>query len=898
MTANGIANTDSSQIRVRLASAGVVALLMLSGISQLTTQVAAQTAPASQTKVTKSTEPTADKLTFEEHIQPILQIRCFKCHGEKVRKSGLDLRRRFTILKGGDGGAAIVPGKPGESLLIEMIGEGTMPPKDEGRLSQREIELLKRWVAGGAMTKAAKEPPLEVVAADSEVSDEDRKFWAFQPPVRPVVPTVKDASRVRNAIDAFLLARIEAAGGNFNSDASKLTLIRRACFDLTGLPPTPDDIDAFLTDEESDAYERLIDRLLASPRYGERWGRHWLDVAGYADSDGYLEADRLRPEAWRYRDYVVRALNDDKPYDRFILEQMAGDELEDWRRRDEITPQLADNLIATGFLRTASDPTYGNYKEKLECYKVMADTMQIVSSTFLGLTVQCARCHSHKFDPIPHRDYYQMHAVLTSSYDPNRWQVSLARAVPLATEAETARITKRNQQVDARLKQLQAELAELTMRNRSKLLDQKLSHLADAALRGKVKSSLLVAAKKRNAEQKKLVGAHAAKVTATDDELAAAFPKFKSTRDRLQATVNAETSLKGTIVQLRGLADLDDKPQPTFLLRRGDFDKPGRQVEPGVPSVLAPAGFQLKPQPGYKTTGRRAALARWMIDPQHPLTARVHVNRIWAQHFGRGIVATLDNFGRAGERPTHPELLDWLAVEFIAGGWSQKAIHRLIMTSTAYRQSSQPNRQLQTADPNNLLLGAWRPRRHEGEVVRDSALAVAGKLNLQMFGQPIPVTRHSTGLVTVADNPQGSRRSVYLIVRRSQPVTLLELFDTPRMEVNCTRRNESIVVTQALTMLNSKFIETMSQSLASRLIAAVPSDGDARIDSAFRLVYGRLPRQQERQSVSSFLQKLTATELAQKANNPTVAEQSAAERSAWNQLAIILLNSNEFLYIH
>src|SRR6185369_5207076 len=319
----------------------------------------------------------------------------------------------------------------------------------EDPLDQKQIDVLRRWIIAGAPTKAATEPPLEVVEADDAISDEDRKFWMFQPPVGVEPPSVKNAARVRTPIDAFLLAVLERNGLTFNADAPKRTLLRRLCFDLTGLPPTIEQIAAFDNDNRPDAYERLVDALLASPHYGERWGRHWLDVAGYADSDGYLEADRERPEAWRYRDYVIRALNDDKPYDQFIREQIAGDELSDWRRAEELSPAMIEQLVATGFLRTASDPTYPGYKEKTEIYKVLADTAQIVGSAFFGVTVQCARCHAHKSEPISQRDYYQLQAILAAAYDPDpaRWLASSERTIPLATDAELAAINARNQQI-------------------------------------------------------------------------------------------------------------------------------------------------------------------------------------------------------------------------------------------------------------------------------------------------------------------------------------------------------------------------------------------------------------------------------------------------------------------
>jgi hypothetical protein len=834
-------------------------------------------------------------LSFEDDVVPILQVRCLKCHGDEARKGGLDLRRKFTMLKGGDGGAAIVPGKPEESLLLEMIESKEMPPKEEDPLDAKQIDVLRRWITAGAPIKGKDEPPLEATDAVSQISEEDRDFWSFRPPVRPAVPTVKDAARVRNPIDAFVLAKLEEKGLSFNPDASRTVLLRRVCFDLTGLPPTPAQLEAFLADDRADAYERLVDTLLESSHYGERWARHWLDIAGYADSDGFLEADRERPEAWRYRDYVVRALNSDKPYDQFVREQIAGDELSDWRRAEELTPEMIEQLTATGFLRTAADPTYVGYKEKPEIYKVLADTVQIVGSTFLGVTVQCARCHEHKSEPIAQGDYYSLQAILKPSYDPDRWLASGERTIPLATDAQWDRLTKHNNAVTERVKALNGEVTEVVARFRDKYLAEKLADVP-ADVKEKVKAALLVAENKRNDEQKELVKTHAAGVTPDETTLFAAYAELKSDVEKLRAAIAAETALVKTVPQLRALADLDDKPPPTNVLRRGDFQNKGRVVEPDVPRVFVEASFQFEPKPAYKSTGRRRAFAEWLADPRHPTTARLQVNRLWAHHFGRGLVETVDDFGHTGKAPSHPELLDWLATEFTARGWSQKAMHRLIVTSTAYRQSAAFDAAKATADSDNVLLWTHRPRRHDGESLRDAILAVSGKLNPQMFGPPVPVSRQQDGSVVTADGPGGNRRSLYLQVRRSQPVTLLESFDTPKMEVNCTRRTEAIVATQALTLLNSPFMENSAKALTERITAGA-DDRAGRVALAWRLLFTRDPTESERRAVDGFLDGYVMLELGEKSAAATVEEKQTAEAAAWPHLALTLLNSNEFLFV-
>ncbi len=775
------------------------------------------------------------RVLFEKDVVPILQVHCWKCHGEGKIKGGLDLRRRATMLEGGDHGPAIVPGKPGASLLVQRIDKGEMPPAKEAALDQRQRELIRRWVADGAPLAGAQEVPL------ATVPDADRNFWSFQPAKRPAVPRVNGVQRVRNPIDAFLLARLEAKELTFNPEASREVLLRRLCLDLLGLPPTPEQLAAFLADNRPDAYERLVDRLLASPHYGERWGRHWLDLAGYADSDGYLAADRVRPQAWRYRDYVIQSLNDDVPYDRFLTEQLAGDELSDWRRAEKLTPQMIRQLTATGFLRTALDPTYPGYTEPNEIHQVVGDTLQIVSSTFLGLTLQCARCHDHKLDPLSQRDYYAFQAILLPALDPARWQPSGDRGIRLGPDKELASIREHNRQVDERVKPLSAKLA--------KLMDKKGKNVN---------------------------------------------PEAKAEANKLKAAIEREQAQKKAVpVLLRGLADLDGPCPDGRVLRRGDYNKPGAVVAPGVPEVLAPAGYRLPVQSGHKTSGRRLALARWLTD--HPLTARVQVNRMWAQHFGRGLVATLANFGASGAKPSHPELLDWLATEFVRTGWSMKAMHKLMVTATAYRQSSAVDPAKRAADPQNVLLGAWRPRRLEGEAVRDSILAVSGKLNRLSFGPPAAVVPKPDGSVETKDDAQGNRRSIYLIVRRSQHVTLLDLFDTPMMEINCPERNVSTVPLQALAMLHGPFTQANAAALADRILKSAPANDDARIQLAFRLAFTREPRANELKLIRDFLREAMAEHL-KKLPAPGRGETAAAEYAAWTQVALVLFNSNEFLY--
>jgi hypothetical protein len=788
--------------------------------------VASLCAPAiGEDKVSLSQAPAA--VTFERQILPILQLRCVKCHGDGKLEGGLDLRRRAAVLSGGESGPAVIPGKASESLLLEKLRGGEMPPKPDKPLTASEKSLICEWIQAGAVG-AASESSSVAEKNESWLAAKDRLFWAFLTPVRPIVPQIRRAERARTPVDRFLLAKLDQKGLSFNVEASRSVLLRRLSFDLLGLPPTPEQLDGFLEDRRPDAYERLVDRLLASPHYGERWARHWLDVAGYADSDGYLDADRERPEAWRYRDYVINAMNADLPFDRFLVEQLAGDELSNWRRAGPLTADMVRQLTATGFLRTALDPTNPMYNEPNEIHQVLSDTLQIVGSTCLGLTVQCARCHSHKFDPISQRDYYSLQAVFLPALDPARWQPSPLRGIPLATAAEHARVEEANRRIDKRIAPLKAALLALTKKEHT--------------------------------------------------------PNFKKESEELKAEIAAVEANRPALALLRGLADLDDPYPSGRILKRGDFHQPGAVVEANVPACLMGSGPRFEPRPREKSSGRRLALARWLTDPAHPLTARVQVNRLWAHHFGRGLVATVANFGHSGARPSHPELLDWLATELHRQKWSLKALHRLIVISAAYRQTADGDAAKAHFDSDNILLGAWQPRRFDGETLRDSVMAVADDLNVAMLGPPAHVLRQPDGSVLTGADAAGRRRSIYLQVRRSQHLTLLDLFDTPKMEINCPERTVSTVPLQSLAMLHGPFAEQSADALANRILKSADTNS-ARLVVACRLLYSRGPHPAERAAILAFVNRLTTKPSA------------AATRAAWMQVALVLLNSNAFVYI-
>lgn len=857
----------------------------------------------------------ADQPLTQHDVIPIMLLRCTVCHGLRKREAGLDLRSKAGMLAGGKSGPAIVPGKPEESLILQKINGGEMPPRRRvvevsiKPMEPAEIEVLARWIAQGAPEAA--DP---VAAADDAVTDADRQFWSFQRPRAAAPPAVAGRDRVRNPIDAFVLQRLESAGLSLSPEAGRLTLLRRATFDLTGLPPTPDEVAAFVSDPDPLVYERLIDRLLASPRYGERWARFWLDLAGYSDSEGVQNSDPVRPNAWRYRDYVIRALNGDKPYDRFLQEQIAGDELADYEHAEEITPELYDNLAATGFLRMAPDGTFSAITAFVpDRLDVVNAEMEVLSTSVLGLTLRCARCHSHKFDPIPQRDYYRLLAVFKGAYDEHDWlkptaggQGSLGhfdvRELPFVTTAERREWEAREQQLGAAIAALQGALDQKTQELSAKLFEERLAALPEV-LRDDLRKMLAMPADQRDAVQKYLAEKFEASLRVGRADIEQADAEFKKFAEETARRIGELEAQRTPLPTVRALWDRGE-PSPQYVLRRGNYLTPGAAVEPGVPTVLGDAGapFVVEPPwPGAKQTGRRLALARWLTRPEHPLTARVLVNRVWKHHFGAGLVKTLDNFGKTGARPTHPELLDWLAVEFLRGGWSVKRLHRLIMTSATYRQSSQVQSDHERLDPDGALLSRMPLRRLEGEALRDSLLSAAGRLDGTPFGPPDPVDVAADGLVTPRGTAAGWRRSIYILQRRSEVPTILETFDLPRMTPNCVERQDSNVAPQALHLMNNRLVRELSDDFARRL-AEAGERPEQQIERAYLVALGRPPTDEERQLSLSALAELTEEWRAKLASQPagTVVPDDISRRAAERALGSLchaLLNSAEFIYI-
>jgi cytochrome c553 len=840
-------------------------------------------------------EQPASGQQFERDVLSLLSARCVNCHGATKPKARLDLRSRSAMLSGGESGPALVPGSAEKSLLFQMITKGEMPPKGKTPLTAAETARLKAWIDAGApavQSAAGQESP--------KITDKDRQFWAFRKPVRPEVPRVRAADRVRTPIDAFVLASLETKGLSLSPDADPTTLVRRVYFDLVGLPPSPEEADAFLADRWPDAYERLVDRLLESPHYGERWGRHWLDAAGYSDSiGGDNDPGQCFPREgiWRYRDYVVRALNNDKPFDRFLTEQLAGDEIDDWRSAAVFTPEIREHLVATGLLRTTVDHTFEDELNRpFERYQVLHDSIENLTTNLLGLTVACARCHDHKFDPISQVEYYRLLAALKPVYNPEAWIKPQDRHLDDVSAKEKVVMDRHNAEIDRQIAEWEGQVDALTQPYQKKLYDRRLSALPEA-IRGDTAAALATPADKRNAVQRYLAEKLGPSLQVPPKEVS------RAVSDSDRAKYN---ELKGRITSLKGRKHASGKIQaawepgaapPAFIFRRGNLMTPGAEVRPGFFAVLCEPDTSTvisAPAAAAKSSGRRTALARWLTRPDHPLTARVFVNRVWQHYFGEGIVATSDNFGHLGARPTHPELLDFLATQFVQSGWKVKALHRLIVTSSVYRQASTSRPESELVDPGNQLLWRQRLRRLESEAVRDAVLTVSGRLDRTMGGPPVPIEPRPDGMVVVPKQglptpTAACRRCLYLFARRNYNLTLLNVFDQPVMATNCTRRIQSAVPLQSLTLLNDAMLLEHAEHFAAR-VAAVASTPGMQIEAAFRIAFGRRPTLKEMASSTAFLNKLRDRYAAK-------VPATVAQRQALAGLCQMLMCANEFLYI-
>jgi Protein of unknown function (DUF1553)/Protein of unknown function (DUF1549) len=702
--------------------------------------------------------------------------------------------------------------------------------------------------------------PVAPAADDYPLTEKQRAHWAWQSPHRPTLPGVKDPAWVCNPVDLFVLARLEGDGVRPAPAAPREQLLRRVTFDLTGLPPTPEESDAFLNDPAPDAWEKVVDRLLASSRYGERWGRHWLDLVRYADSNGF-EFDEPRPDAWRYRDYVVASFNQDKPYDRFVREQVAGDEL--WP--DDPTVRIATGVHLLGpDMTDASDPA----QRRQDTLNDMTDTTGLV---FLGLTVGCARCHDHKFEPIPQADYYRLQAFFAPAV--------FRRDLLVATKQEQERYAVAAKEYAELVKPIQEEIAALEGPVRKQLVAARMAKLSDEAREAHATPDA-----QRTGGQKELVQQTARLLEVKPEEIVKGLAETDRARHKeLLARLQEFDARKPVPLPVAlGLQDATGPAPKTFVLERGERSAPADEVRPGFPLVLSKdyqtVDAQVEaPRPG--TTGRRAALAAWLTRPDNPLVARVLVNRLWQHHFGRGLVATPSDFGMRGAASTHPELLDWLAMEFVASGWSVKHLHRLILTSAAYRQASRAPAEARAKDPDNLFFSRQNRQRLEGEAIRDSLLAVSGRLNHKMGGPgvfpPVPpeALKGSAGWKASPDPADHVRRSVYVFARRNLRFPFLEAFDLPDSNLSCPKRERSTTAPQALALLNSSDVAAAAKALGER-VAREAQGEEEQVPLAYRLTLGRRPTVNEVKAARAFL-----------AGSPL------------SELCRALLNVNEFVYV-
>ncbi len=761
--------------------------------------------------------------------------------------AGLDLSSFAGLMTGGSSGPVIAPNMPDRSLLWKMIETDKMPMG--GKLSAADKQLIRAYIEQGRFPKGEADAAQERREA-AKITPAARNWWSFRTPVMPVVPDVKHRDEVRTPIDAFVLAKLEEKGWRFQPEADKVRLIRRVYLDLLGLPPTKAETDAFLNDRSPKAYEALIDRLLASPHYGENWGRHWLDVAGYSDSVGNA-SDVERVAAWKYRDYVTRAFNTNKPYNRFLLEQFAGDQLVNYEPGTRPKPDQIEPLVATGFLRTTADITDNQTIYEVDKYfDALEKATETSYKAVLGLTVQCARCHDHKFDPILQKDYYKLTAVMQAVWDPENWL-----AADLSFGEWPSRMV-----LDMEPAERDAWIKAVTSKDASRLRREQLLLTATYdRYRKELKAGKTLADPKEREEiRKELAGdpdlevdPNASKDGLTDGELDERFPELAQKKEEIkELRYNGGTKIKPNYIMAAW--DVSKTPSPTFVLMRGNYLAPGNAVQPGIPAVLDdPAHpFQFpnpKDHPEWHHTGRRLAMAQWLVSPQNPLTARVFVNRIWQFHFGEGIVRTVDDFGTQGAPPTHPELLDWLATNFVSHGWDVKWLTKQIMMSSAYRQSSAEDPAKMAADPSDKLLWRKAPLRLEAEVIRDSMLQVSGLLNLEMFGPQQPLQRGEDGQwVEDAKKGDANRRSIYLSYARTRPEGFLKAFDCPDMTSDSqSARFRSALPSQSLALLNNALVRRTSLAFAQQVLEQSKGNVDEALLKAFDRAYSRPPYPEE-----------------------------------------------------
>ncbi|MEO6336128.1 MAG: PSD1 and planctomycete cytochrome C domain-containing protein [Verrucomicrobiota bacterium] len=796
-----------------------------------------------------------ERVNYLKEIKPLLSGACYQCHSETQQKGGLRLDTGANARKGGEKGAVIVPGKSDESLLIKAVmgvaKDMARMPYKKSPLDDEKIALLKKWIDEGA-------------SSPTDEKAESVLHWAFVPPPSLIaVPVVKQKKWTRNEIDRFILDRLEKQNIKPSPEADRITLIRRVSLDLTGLPPKIAEVDEFVKDQRHDAYEKLVERLLNSKHYGERWGRHWLDAARYADSNGYsVDAPR---QIWKYRDWVIDAFNRDLPFDEFTMDQLAGDL--------RLNPTL-EQKIATGFHRNTQINQEGGIDKEQFRIESIVDRVNTTAGTWLGLTVGCAQCHDHKFDPIAQKEYYQLFAFLNNQEEPD---------LEVASSLELEQMAKWRQEItdaESELKSFVDSAADEVAAWQKALSPEEV-----AKLKTEITTVLEMPPDKRTLKEKLLLVDQVRK----DNE------EYQKKKGQLAKLEKSKPDVTSTMVlQERS------EPRESYLFIKGDFTRLGEVVTPGVPKVLPPLPAEIK-------TPNRLNLAQWLMDPKNPLPARVTVNRMWMQYFAKGIVETENDFGTQGSGPSHPELLDWLANEFIKQKWSQKAMHRLIVTSATYRQSSRARPDLKTVDPYNKLFARQNRFRLDAEVVRDVELAASGLLNDQVGGPsvfpPIP-----DGVMTLGQNkrewktsegPTRYRRGMYTFFYRATPPPGLMVFDAPETTSTCTRRLRSNTPLQSLTLLNDAGFVEFAQGLALRVLNDVAQNDEARIDYAFKLCLSREPKRDEQQRLKELLNlqlksyDTTPEEAKTLLPKTFPADTDVKQLAAWTTVSRVLLNLDE-----
>ena len=823
---------------------------------------------------------------FASGIEPIFHKRCYACHGPSQQMNGLRLDQKGAALKGGYSGAVILPGNSGASRLIERVTSGKegfrMPPGDSP-VPAAEIELLRQWIDEGAAWEEFSKPASATLPGKE-------KHWSFQPVGRPPLPKVSDASWARNAVDHFVLAKLDAKGLKPSPEAETTTLIRRVYFDLIGLPPSPAEVEAFVNSPSGRAYEKVVDRLLQSQHYGEKWALHWLDAARYADSDGY-EKDLIRPHAWRWRHWVIDALNRNMPFDQFTIEQIAGDLLPN---------ATVEQRVATGLLRNGTKNREAGVKAGEKRFEETVDRINTLSTVWLGVTVGCAQCHDHKYDPLTQQEFYQMYAFFHNTVERDIEAPLPGERGPLLRVLPGYYAKWRKILEEAGIPELQARWHKNIISAMDRPgLNTDWDHSVTEWRAGNDRADWTI-----RADPGELTQLERDKITdwflrrigpdyTKNEEIKKRIEKARGELQELEKSLPARTRAYTMIER--------SEPVPTHVALRGDYQAPGIEVQPMTPGVLPPL------DPGDKHP--RLRLAEWLASEKNPLTPRVTVNRMWQEFFGRGIVRTAEDFGTQGELPTHPALLDWLASEFVARGWSQKEMHRLIVTSATYRQSSRARSDAGEKDPANKLLARQNRLRLPAELVRDNALQVSGLLYPKIGGksvfppQPAGVAElgYSKKNWVVSTGPERYRRGIYVHFQRTTPYPMLMNFDAPNTLTTAPRRTRSNTALQALNLLNDPVFFEAAQRLAARVLAEAPGDEFRdRLAHAYRLCLSRKPSSREADRLATYFEQqrriFSADEAARAEAASFHAPQVAPEEAAaWVSVSRALMNLDEFI---